>query len=261
MATSKHARWGWAFAGMLALAPPASAQLFGGAELQRRAQALEQQDQVFQQRLDALEARLGQIETALQKNQQVLDLLQEVDGLRNEIAQLRGQAEVQRHDLDTLGKRQNDLYADLDQRLADLSRAAPVAAAPVTSAADAEAETQRYEAALKLFREKDYAGAATGFREFLQAHPDSTLAANAQYWLGYSHYVRKDYKTALATQQTLVATYPSNPKVPDALLNIAANQIAMDQLDAARKTLKELVARHPGTEAAKLAERRLSALK
>ena len=96
----------------LTLAQPAWA-LFGVTELGNQVQAL-------QKRVDALDARLGKIETALQKNQQMLDLLQEVEGIKAEIAKLRGQAEVQKHQLDTMGKRQNDLYADLDQRLAEL---------------------------------------------------------------------------------------------------------------------------------------------
>src|SRR5574340_952367 len=124
-----------------------------------------------------------------------------------------------------MGKRQNDLYADLDQRLADLARtaqSAPPAAVPPQLAA--QAESQSYDAAHKLFRGTDYNGAITAFREFLKA-------------------------------------YPASPKAPDALLNVAANQIALANLAGARKTLRELVAQYPGTDAAKLAQKRLSALK
>ncbi len=58
-----------------------------------------------------------------------------------------------------------------------------------------------------------------------------------------------------------MVSFPASAKVPDALLNIATNQIALDDLTAARKTLEDLVAKHPGTNAATLAMRRLSALK
>lgn len=255
--------WGWALAGALALATPASAALFGNAELTRQTQAL-------QQRADAIEGRLTSIESALaalQKNQQMLELLKEVELLKADVAKLRGQAELQKHQLETMGKRQNDLYADLDQRLADVARnAQAAAAAPAAAPADApvadaqNAESASYDAALKLFRETNYAGAIAAFREFLKTYPGSTMAPNAHYWIGYSQYALKDYKTSLATQQKLVATYPTNAKVPDAMLNIAANQIALDNLDGARKTLKEIVAKHPGTQAATLAARRLSAL-
>lgn len=269
-------RYGLIFACAFALAQPAWADT---AELARQVQAL-------QQLAGALDARLGKLEGAIQQNPQLLGLLNEVEMLKAEVARMRGQAEVQVHQLDTLGKRQNDLYADLDQRIADLAKAAqpapaaavaqpavpaaPAAPAPTTtppvaagglSQPDPLVESRSYEAALSQFREANYAGAIAGFNAFLKAYPDSALAANAQYWIGYSYYALKDYKSALAHQQKLVAVYPASPKVPDALLNIAANQIALDNLGGARKTLEDLVAKHPGTPAATLAARRLSALK
>ena len=261
MATSKRLlrRGGLVLVGAFALAQPAWA-LFGSAELTRQTQAL-------QQRADAVDARLGKIEAALQDNRKLLDLLKEVETLKAENARLRGLAEMQQHQIETLGKRQNDLYADLDQRLADLAKAAQPAAADagVVAAgappADASAASRSYESALAQFREANYPGAIAGFGSFLKAHPDSELAANAQYWIGYSYYALKDYKTALAQQQKLIATYPGNPKVPDALFNIASSQIALEQVAAARKTLEDIVAKHPGTPAATLAARRLSTLK
>ena len=252
-----------------ALAP--SAWAVSNAELARQVQAL-------QQLTGELDARLGRLETAMQQNPQLLGLLNEVETLKAEIAKLRGQAEVQGHQLDTLGKRQNDLYADLDQRIADLAKAgqsAPVvdptpavagaqpaapAAAGDSPQADPLVESRSYEAALSQFREANYAGAIAGFSGFLKAYPASALASNAQYWIGYSYYALKDYKTALAHQQKLVAAYPGSAKLPDALLNIATNQLALEDLGGARKTLEDLVAKHPGTHAATLAARRLATL-
>jgi tol-pal system protein YbgF len=260
---------------------------------------LARQVQVLQRTTDSLSDRLAKLEGVMQQNQQLLGLLQEVEALKAEVAKMRGQAEVQVHQLDTLGKRQNDLYVDLDQRITDLAKAAkpapvaeiaqppaptpqtsptpaetPVAAAsspepaPATAPAVAAApqldplvESRTYETALNHFREANYAGAIAGFKGFLKAYPDSALAPNAQYWIGYSYYALKDYKTALAHQQKLVAAYPTSAKVPDAMLNIASSLIALDNLAGARKTLEELVDKHPGTNAANLAARRLAALK
>jgi len=279
-------RAGWiGFAAlMLALPMSAGAQLLGSnnAELARQVQAM-------QQKLDTFDARLDKVEGAIQQNQQLLGLLKEVETLKAELSKMRGQAEVQTHQMDALGKRQNDLYTDLDQRLTDLSKQAkaaavvvtptpaaaspPPAAAPSAAAASSEpaptappqldplVESRTYEAALNHFREPNYAAAIAGFKGFLKAYPDSALAPNAQYWIGYSYYALKDYKSALAHQQKLVVAYPTSAKVPDAMLNIAANQIALDNLSGAKKTLEELVSKHPNTNAATLASRRLAALK
>lgn len=291
---------------VLSSSAPALAQQtrVDAAELARQVQAL-------QQLADTLNVRLGKLEGAIQQNQQLLGLLKEVETLRAEVARMRGQAEVQVHQLDTLGKRQNDLYVDLDQRITDMAKQArpaavampespaaasaqappatvqppveampaqaPIAAAPAATAAPAApaaaqtaasppqldplVESRSYETALANFREGNYAGAITGFRGFLKAYPDSALAPNAQYWIGYSYYVLKDYKAALAHQLKLVAAYPGSAKVPDALFNIATNQVALDDLAGARKTLEDLVAKHPGSNAASLAARRLAVLK
>lgn len=244
----------------LVLAQPAWA-LFGVGEVNAKVEAL-------QKRVDAIDARLVRIEAAVQDKQQILDLLKEVDALKAELARVRGEAEVQAHQIDTLGKRQNDLYADLDQRMGELAKSTQAAdataqAAPADAAVpgDPALESRSYEAALKLFRDANYPAAIAGFGDFLKAYPSSTLAANAQYWIGYAHFAQKDYKAALAHQQKLLATYPSSNKVPDALFNIAASQLALNETAAGRKTLEEIVARHPGTQAATLAARRLAELK
>lgn len=262
----------------LALAQPAQAALFGNTD------ELTRQQQALQQRVDALDARLGKTEAAMQQDQPLLDLLKELESIKAEMARMRGQIEVQANQLDTLGKRQNDLYADLDQRITALAKAAkpapapdagqpsaagetatgPSTAAPAaggSTQADPLVESRDYENALALFREARYADAIAGFKTFLKTYPDSALAANAQYWTGYAYYALKDYKTSLAHQQKLLATYPDSPKVPDALLNIATNQIELNDMASARKTLNELVTKHPGTPAAKIAARRLAAIK
>ncbi|HUX29706.1 MAG TPA: tol-pal system protein YbgF [Thiobacillus sp.] len=268
-------RYALILVGTFALAP--SAWAVSNDELARQVQAL-------QQLTGELDGRLGRLEAATQQSPQLLGLLNEIEMLKAEIAKLRGLADVQNHQMDTLGKRQNDLYADLDQRIADIAKAVPPApdvgatqpaaqAAPAQPAtppaaaagdppqADPQAESSSYEAALKQFREANYAGAIADFNGFLKAYPASTLASNAQYWIGYSYYALKDYKTALAHQQKLLAAYPASAKVPDALLNIATNQLALDNPDGARKTLEGLVAQYPGTPAATLAARRLATLK
>lgn len=256
--------------GTFALAQPAWA-LFGVGELTTQLQALQQRVDTVDARLDKLDAQIDRLEAANRENQQLFILLKEVEALKVGLAKLRGESEVQLHQLDTLGKRQGVLYADLDQRIAELAKAAkaaaesaaalPAQAAPATAQDAAGDESRSYGEALGQFRQADYAAAIAGFNDFLKTYPSSELAANAQYWIGYSYYMLKDYKTALSQQQKLLATYPASNKVPDALFNIATNQLALNDTGSARRTLEEIVAKHPGTQAAHLAARRLSELK
>jgi tol-pal system protein YbgF len=53
-------------------------------------------------------------------NKSVLDLLQRVEELAEEVSQLRGEFEQQGHDINSLKKRQRELYLDVDRRLRDL---------------------------------------------------------------------------------------------------------------------------------------------
>ena len=124
----------WLIILLLGVVQPASANT---EELTRQLRELQQATRV-------LDGRIQKLESSLLQNQQMLGLLKEVETLKAEVAKLRGQAEVQLHQMDTLGKRQNDLYVDLDQRLAELNKSlnAPAAAPAVVvakPAASAEA--------------------------------------------------------------------------------------------------------------------------
>jgi tol-pal system protein YbgF len=122
----------WLIILLLGLVQPASANT---EELTRQLRELQQATRV-------LDSRIQKLESSLLQNQQMLGLLKEVEALKAEVAKRRGQAEVQLHQMDTLGKRQNDLYVDLDQRLAELNKSlnAPAAAPAVVVAKPASAE-------------------------------------------------------------------------------------------------------------------------
>ena len=212
--------------------------------------------------------RIRKLEASLQQNDQLLNLLKEVEALKTEIARLRGDSEVQMHHLETLEKRQKDLYVDLDSRVTELTKAAaappPAESAnanPALPAVDPLQESSDYEAALNHFKSRKFTNAIKGFKEFLKAYPDSSLAPNAQYWIGYSYYALKDYKTSLAQHKKLLAMYPGSSKIPDALLNMASNQIELKDRAGAKKTLQEITSTYPDSAAAPLAAKRLATLK
>ncbi len=87
----------------------------------------------------ALEARLARVERLLE-NRTLVDMALALESLQRESQQLLGQLEEQAYELESLKKRQRDLYLDVDRRLAQLEAAqakvptnAPLAAAaPMT---------------------------------------------------------------------------------------------------------------------------------
>ena len=162
---------------------------------------------------------------------------------------------MQAHQLDTLDRRQKDLYVDLDTRLRKLELAAKAQEKPV---ADPVAEGKAYEAALNQFKLGNFQASVAAFQSFLASYPDSQQASNAQYWIGNAYYELRDYKTAIAAQQKVLASWPGSAKAPDAMLNIASCQAAMNDNKAARETLQSLLKKYPGTPAADQAKQRLA---
>ena len=234
------------------------------------------------QQLEQIGGRLAKIEEGLGKNQAVLDLFREIEGLKQEIARMRGQVEVLTNGVEQAQKRQQDFYVDLDTRLRRLESgsvpppvggvapsagdvAAAAGAKPGTSSppppvpgATSSAETRAYEAAQNLRRIGNYQGAIVAFQNFIKQYPKSGLASSAQYWIGDSYFNMRDFRLAIASQRLLLASYPDSNKVPDALLNIASSQAELGEMAAARKTMDELVAKHPGSDAADKARRRMA---
>src|SRR2546426_1841564 len=120
-------------------------------------------------------------------------------------------------------------------------------------------EAKAYQAALDQFKLGNYPMAVSAMQGFLVTYPGSSLAPNAQYWIGMAYSGQRDYKSAIAAQRKLLAAWPDSPKAPDAMLSIASAQETMGDRRAAQKTLEELIARYPSSSAATSAKQRLSA--
>ena len=143
-----------------------------------------------------------------------MELLNQIQALREENAKLRGSVETLNFELESAKKRQQDFYIDLDGRLRKLEtpeaantenatppeEGTPGAEAASKPAGDPAAESREYEAALNLFKANKIKEAAGAFEAFTKAHPDSTLAPNAQYWLGNALYGKGEVKEAQALQ-------------------------------------------------------------
>jgi tol-pal system protein YbgF len=241
-----------------ALAAPAHA-LFGDDEARKAILELRTRVADMEARLrekDAeLATRISQLEAA---NRAQLEFANTIDAQRREIASLRGQVETLSNEVATLGKRNRELYADLDARLKGFE--------PVSTTVDGKPATidrqeqAAYDTAMNQFRAGDFRGSALSLQAFLASWPKSAYAASANYWLGNSLYGLKDYKGAIAAQQVVVDRYPDSPRAPDALLNIAASQVELKDTPRARAALQKVISDYPNTEAAKVADERLKVL-
>ena len=234
-------------------AGPARAGLFDDEEARKDIAALRAQVGTNQK---AVEDRLARIETMLQDRS--IELARLIDELKQELARMRGQFEVQAHQIETLDRRQKDLYVDLDTRLRKLEAGVQAQEKQAASAPDPVAEGKAYEAALNQFKLGNYQASVAAFQSFLASYPDSQQVSSAQYWIGNAYYALRDYKTAIAAQQKVLTSWPDSAKAPDAMLNIASCQAELGETRAARETLQALVKKYPGTQAADQAKQRLA---
>jgi len=124
-----------------------------------------------------------------------------------------------------------------------------------------EAEKAAYDEAFQALKELRYADAAESFRAFLDRYPDSEFADNAQYWLGESYYVTRNFDIALEAFQALLDRFPDSPKAPDALLKIGYTHYELEQWDSARAALTQVQEKYPDSTLSRLAENRLRSMR
>jgi tol-pal system protein YbgF len=254
---------------LLAATTAGCAGMMSDDEARRKIAQQQQKILELQTQNHALEERTMKLEETL-KNQGLLELLTQIENLKADVSRLRGQLEVQGNNFESLDKRQKDFYVDLDTRLRRLEQTsqtlAPVPGATGTTPgkpvdANSATENRSYETAYNLFKTGNYTGSIAAFQNFLKTYPSSNLAPSAQYWIGNAYFAQRDFKNAIASQQKLLDAYPDSSKVPDAMLNIASAQQELGNTAAARKTLNELIAKYPVSDAAEKAKKRLSVIK
>ncbi len=125
------------------------------------------------------------------------------------------------------------------------------ASAMIENAADAPlfSETSdphaMYTHAQGVLKQQKYSAAATYFKQFLELFPKHELAGHAQYWLGESYYVRKDYKRAAEAFLDGYTTYADSVKAPDSLLKLGMTLHALGDVKMGCTTLGEFATRFP----------------
>lgn len=249
------------------------------------------------ERIERLEAQAASqnnaqanIETLNRLNalqQEVASLRGLVEQLQNENAQLKQAAREQYIDLDSrLGRLEGgsapvagvpatSAAPGETPDVAPATPAAPADAAPAPAAprgvvadvatgaaapADPAGERPMYDSAFQALRDGEYAEASRRFQAYLETYPAGALAPNAWYWLGESYYVTQNYDVALTAFESLLQAFPESAKAPDALLKLGYCQFELGRAPQGEATLRDVIARFPGSDAARLAQSRLRSL-
>jgi len=119
---------------------------------------------------------------------------------------------------------------------------------------------ETYQRTMEKFQQGELDTAMQGFSEFLVRYPTSTLAPNAQYWLGECYYGKKQFEQAIEAFDRVKLAYPASEKVPAALLKKGFAYLALNDRSRAVSALKQVVNGFPKTPEADKASGKLSQL-
>ena len=209
-------------------------------------------------RLNDLDGRISKVERVV-SNQSLLQMEQQVDTLQAEVRDLRGQIDDLENAKRELQKQQHDLYADLDKRIGAIEHGGGGGGSAGAEGGQGTSSTEQsvYGQAFDALKAGSYSVAIAGFQDFLNQYPSSSLAPNAQYWLGEAHYVNRDFAAAESAFQAVLDKYPTSGKAPDAMLDLGNTQLAQGKTAKGRATLHRVASQYPGTDAANRAPTRL----
>lgn len=114
---------------------------------------------------------------------------------------------------------------------------------------------------LDALKAGDVASAREQFTTFIDQNPKHDLAANAQYWIGETHYSEKNYEPAILAYQEVIKNYPGKEKVLAAMLKQALAFNEIKDTKSSKYVLKKLIEGFPKSEEAKKAKALLKEMK
>ncbi len=105
--------------------------------------------------------------------------------------------------------------------------------------------SERYKHAFQYLRKRDYKKAEAALLEFINAHADDPLAANANYWLGKTFYTRGLYGKAAEIFITGYEKYSTSPKTADSLLGLGFSLVRLKRPEDACLAFGQLLNEFP----------------
>lgn len=118
---------------------------------------------------------------------------------------------------------------------------------------------QSYSTALEDYKAKRFEKAVGGFKEVLTVAPTSSVADNAQYWIGECYDAMGQHDLALQSFNK-VFDYPQSNKHPDAQLKIGIIYAKLGRNDNAREAFQAVIDNYPDAPAAAIAAKQIQSI-
>jgi tol-pal system protein YbgF len=118
-----------------------------------------------------------------------------------------------------------------------------------------------YKDAYETFHRGDLEGARRKFEAFLKQYANTELSDNAQFWIGETYYLKKDFERAILEYEKAIVKYPEGDKIPAAIYKQALSFSELGDKTNARNLLKRVIEKYPRSEQAEIAKKKLETIK
>jgi tol-pal system protein YbgF len=138
----------------------------------------------------------------------------------------------------------------VDPSLPQGTQTAGLPAAPPLATSLSGSPRDEYDLAYGYILTGDYDLAEQSFQNWLAAFPGDQQVADAQFWLGESHFQQREYREAANAFLDVYQDAQQSPKAADALLKLGMSLAALGEKSAACATLAEVGRKYPQASAA-----------
>lgn len=191
----------------------------------------------FSENAADIQVKMGEYENLIR------DAIGKVDEINHKLSELEGKVELMNRDFqlrfnqlegkkitkpleDSKEEAKKDETGKLEkiENVIDKKEVAPADLTETVLSAE-----ELYEKAFNILKQGKYLEAEREFELFLKTYPKNKLAGNAQYWLGESYYVRKDYARSVVAFSKGIQEYKDAAKGADSLLKLGMSLKALKQ--------------------------------
>lgn len=227
------------------------------ADVQRQAVLLQQQGSSKQE--------VAQLESTIQRQTEALlkaeaDMRLDINSLSAQIAQLQDKLEDTNYRLAQVSQQIAATNQDLKaSRTTPAGPGAPGDATPAAAGTATDPETL-YQTSYSDYLRGNYDLAMLGFKQYLEAFPETDLADNAIYWIGECFYRQQKYVDAIAEYDRVLKQFPRSDKTASALLKKGFSLLEQGQRKEGIVQLQSVAKSFPSSDEANLAKQRLQSL-
>jgi tol-pal system protein YbgF len=233
----------------------------------------------LQSEMRALSTSIGEYKDLLKRPSKELDRMKEDISLRTKTLEERAKISEEKNRaleeqakvfgekdkgiedrIKRLEEKMNELIANI-AKLREAEKTPPPKEVPSEVKGVSTGAGDLYKDAYETFQKGNLEGARRKFEAFLKQYPNTELSDNAQFWVGETYYLKKDFEKAILEYEKAIAKYPEGDKVPASLFKQALAFLELKDKTNARNLLKRVMERYPNTEQAEMASKKLEAIK